>query len=146
MPEGTPMKMRTGRFGVLAALASGFVVASCGSGGDQSGVTVGSTTEALVRVPRPANSYSLFEALQVRPLALSADGKTLFAVNTPDGRLEIFKVHGHGRKLKPIGSVTVGMEPVAVAVRNEHEVWVVNQLSDSVSVVEVGHGGSARVV
>jgi sugar lactone lactonase YvrE len=140
------MKMRTGKFGVLAALASSFAVAGCGSGADQTGVTIDSTKQALVRVPRPANSYSLFEALQVRPLALSADGRTLFAVNTPDGRLEIFKVHGDGKKLKPIGSVTVGMEPVAVAIRNEHEVWVVNQLSDSVSVVEIGDGGSARVV
>ena len=34
-------------------------------------------------------------------------------------------------------SVPVGMEPVAVAARNDDEVWVVNFLSDSVSVVDV---------
>ena len=31
-----------------------------------------------------------FESGQVRPLALSPNGKLLFAVNTPDARLEIF--------------------------------------------------------
>src|SRR5262249_6603569 len=41
--------------------------------------------------------------------------------------------------------VTVGMEPVAVAVRNQNEVWVVNQLSDSVSIVQIGDDGFARV-
>ena len=35
----------------------------------------------------------------------------------------------------PLGSVVVGLEPVAVAVRNDNEVWVVNHLSDSVSIV-----------
>ncbi len=45
------------------------------------------------------------------------------------------------------GSVPVGLEPVAVAARTNQEVWVVNHLSDSVSVVEVGHGFHApRVV
>src|SRR5262245_8924339 len=39
-----------------------------------------------------ARPYTLFESGHVRPLALSPDGSTLFAVNTPDNRLEIFKV------------------------------------------------------
>ena len=86
---------------------------------------------------RPAlaqESYQLFEAGQVRPLALSPDGTHLFAVNTPDARLEIFDVAPNGQ-LTPAGSVPVGLEPVAVAARGDDEVWVVNHLSDSVSVV-----------
>jgi cytochrome c peroxidase len=75
----------------------------------------------------------------VRPLALSPDGKTLFATNTPDNRLEIFKVTENG--LASSGSVVVGLEPVAVAVRSPTEVWVVNHLSDSVSVVALGPSG-----
>src|SRR4029079_4784138 len=44
-------------------------------------------------------------------------------------------------------SIPVGLEPVAVAARNDDEVWVVNHLSDSVSVVELTQGGnSGRVV
>ena len=81
------------------------------------------------------SSFTLFESGQVRPLALSPDGKHLFAVNTPDNRLEIFGVNKHG--LKHVGSVPVGLEPVAVAAHSNNEVWVVNHLSDSVSVVDL---------
>jgi YVTN family beta-propeller protein len=88
-------------------------------------------------------SYTLFESGQVRPLALSASGNHLFALNTPDGRLEVFRITPGG--LEPRGSVSVGLEPVAVAVRNNAEVWVVNHLSDSVSVVDVSNPRSPRV-
>src|SRR5581483_9618217 len=80
-------------------------------------------------------SFTTFETGQVRPLALSPDGTRLFAVNTPDDRLEMFTVDGSG--LTPAGSVAVGLEPVAVAARTNGEVWVVNHLSDSVSIVDV---------
>ncbi|NVB38233.1 hypothetical protein G6O69_37605 [Pseudenhygromyxa sp. WMMC2535] len=82
---------------------------------------------------RAAGSFTAFESGQVRPLALSPSGDRLFVVNTPDNRLEIFDVGPDG--LEHAGSVAVGLEPVAVAVRNNNEVWVVNHLSDSVSVV-----------
>src|SRR5262245_42931188 len=87
--------------------------------------------------------FTTFESGQVRPLALSADGSRLFAVNTPDARLEIFNVGAGG--LTHVGSVPVGLEPVAVAVRSAGEVWVVNHLSDSVSIVDVS-ASPARVV
>ncbi len=80
-------------------------------------------------------SFVTFESGQVRPLALSPDGGRLFAVNTPDNQLEIFDVGAAG--LAHVASVPVGLEPVAVAVRTAGEVWVVNHLSDSVSVVDV---------
>ena len=83
----------------------------------------------------PSGSFVNFESGQVRPLALSPDGTRLFAVNTPDDRLEIFDVGPGG--LSHAGSVPVGLEPVAVAARTDDEVWVVNLLSDSVSVVDV---------
>jgi DNA-binding beta-propeller fold protein YncE len=81
-------------------------------------------------------SFVTFESGQVRPLALSPSGGQLFAVNTPDNRLEIFAVGSGG--LTHTGSVPVGMEPVAVAARTNAEVWVVNHLSDSISIVDVG--------
>ncbi len=87
-------------------------------------------------------SYTLFESGQVRPLAMSPDGSKLFAVNTPDNRLEVFAVDAGG--LTRTGSVAVGLEPVAVATRGNGEVWVVNHLSDSVSVVDVS-GATPRV-
>ena len=103
-----------------------------------SGLTAGLPAQAA-----NPNSFTLFETGQVRPLALSPDGKHLYAVNTPDARLEIFRVTKHG--LDHRGSVPVGMEPVAVAARSDDEVWVVNHLSDSVSVVDVHEPEHAQV-
>jgi DNA-binding beta-propeller fold protein YncE len=97
----------------------------------------------LVASPARAGSFVTFESGQVRPLALSPDAARLFAVNTPDGRLEIFDVDASG--LTHTGSVVVGLEPVAVAARSASEVWVVNHLSDSVSIVDVS-GAVPRVV
>ena len=90
-----------------------------------------------------AASFTLFESGQVRPLAISPDKQHLFAVNTPDNRLEIFRIEKH--QLRHTGSIPVGLEPVAVAARTEHEVWVVNHLSDSVSVVALDDDASGHV-
>ena len=87
--------------------------------------------------------YVLFESGPVRPVALSPDGQKLFVANVPEGHLEIFDVGAQGL-LTPSGSVRVGLEPVAVAPRSNAEVWVVNHLSDSVSIVDVT--GVPRVV
>ena len=80
-------------------------------------------------------SYTLFESGQVRPLALNSNGSRLYALNTPDARLEIYDVSG----AEPVHlhSVPVGQEPVAIALRNDNEAWVVNALSDSVSIVDL---------
>ena len=80
-------------------------------------------------------AFTAFESGQVRPLALSPNGKRLFAVNTPDNRLEVFRVTKHG--LTHLTSIPVGLEPVAVAALSNNEVWVVNHLSDSVSIVNL---------
>ncbi|MFO0757826.1 MAG: hypothetical protein U0359_15125 [Byssovorax sp.] len=87
--------------------------------------------------------FTAFESGQVRPLALTPSGNRLLAVNTPDNRVEIYDVKN--KDLKPIGSVPVGLEPVAVAARTQTEVWVVNHLSDSVSIVDLS-GPAPRVV
>ncbi len=93
-----------------------------------------------------ADQFTLFESGQVRPLALSPDGKYLYAVNTPDNRLEVFRLRSSASQaLTWIASVRVGLEPVALAVRDAQEVWVVNHLSDSVSVVNVTFPGQPWV-
>jgi len=82
-----------------------------------------------------AQAFTNFESGHVRPLALSPDGTRLFAVNTPDNRLAIYGV-GVGT-LTLQAEVQVGLEPVAVAARSNSEVWVVNHLSDSISIVQI---------
>ena len=82
-----------------------------------------------------AAAFVNFETGQVRPLSMSPDGGRLFAVNTPDNRLEIFAIDAAG--LTHTASVPVGLEPIAVAARTDAEVWVVNHLSDSISIVDV---------
>jgi len=105
--------------------------------------TASAPRPSITKVTQPANPYTLFESLQVRPLALSSDGGTLFALNTPDNRLEIFDVDG--KNLHPVGSVEVGLEPIALALHNDNEVWVVNHLSDSVSIVSLTGERGPRV-
>jgi DNA-binding beta-propeller fold protein YncE len=93
-------------------------------------------TLSLIQVGRAAPpAFIEFESGHVRPLAMSPDGTRLFAVNTPNNTLDVFDITGSGMSL--VARVPVGMEPVAVAARSNQEVWVVNHLSDSVSVVSL---------
>jgi cysteine-rich repeat protein len=93
-------------------------------------------TATVVATPAVAQtSFVAFESGHVRPITLSPNGSKLFAVNTPDNTLEIFDVGAGG--LTFAASVPVGMEPVSVAARTDGEVWVVNHLSDSISIVDV---------
>ena len=107
------------------------------------GALAGATLSSAPAAASP--SFTAFESGQVRPLALSQDGKLLFAVNTPDNRLEVYRVKNSGLVHK--ASIPVGLEPVSVAVHSSGEVWVVNHLSDSVSIVSVdSDGDEGRVV
>ncbi|MCP4908455.1 MAG: PEP-CTERM sorting domain-containing protein [bacterium] len=101
---------------------------------------------ALISLPshdaRAQASFVAFESGPVRPLVLSPDGNHLFVVNTPDNTLEIFDVGAGGLSFS--AAVPVGMEPVAVAARTNDEVWVVNHLSDSISIIDLS--GSHPIV
>ena len=82
-----------------------------------------------------AQAFVNFETPHVHPLDLSPNGRTLAAVNTPDNRLEIYDVAG-GRPIHR-GSVFVGLDPVSVRFLTNKIAWVVNHVSDSISVVHV---------
>jgi DNA-binding beta-propeller fold protein YncE len=99
---------------------------------------------ALCLAGAPAGGFTTFESGQVRPLAMSPDGARLFACNTPDNRVDIFSI-GAGGALTKTGSVNVGLEPVAIAARTNDEIWVVNHLSDSISIVDVTTGQAPRI-
>lgn len=88
-----------------------------------------------------------FESGHTRPLALSPDGALLLAVNTPDNRVSVLTVGAGGLALA--AEIPVGLEPVAVATRvngtsGALEAWVVNHLSDSVSIVEIDQADPTR--
>lgn len=90
----------------------------------------------LAALAQPAAATVVnFESGHVRPLAFAAAGDRLYAVNTPDNRLEILAVTATG--LQHRASVPVGVDPVAVAEAPDGRVWVVNHLSDSISIVDV---------
>jgi DNA-binding beta-propeller fold protein YncE len=101
----------------------------------------GAGTDTVTADAAPG-SVTVFESGPVRPLALSADGQRLYLANAPANCLEVYAVESDGLRL--VSAVSVGLEPVAVAERSANEVWVVNHLSDSVSVVRLD--GTPRVL
>jgi YVTN family beta-propeller protein len=86
-----------------------------------------------------AQNYVNFEGKQTNPIRVSADGTRLFAVNTPDARVSVFDL-GDPANPRRVGEIPVGLEPVSVNPRSNDEVWVVNEVSDSLSVVSVSKG------
>src|ERR1700685_4246209 len=76
-----------------------------------------------------------FENSPVHPVALSPDGTRLAVCNLPDDRLEIFDVTS-GAPVS-LGSVTVGLDPVTIRFRTATEMWVVNYVSSSISIVDL---------
>ena len=87
-------------------LAAWLVALGTALQGDQ----IGPTTSGRFRPTDLRSSSPARSAARASP-----DGKLLFAVNTPDNRLEIFRAQGH-RACGTAASVPVGLEPVAVAV------------------------------
>lgn len=84
-----------------------------------------------------AQTFVNFETPQFHPLELSLDGAHLLALNSADARLERFAIRSPNGYLQPAGSVFVGIDPTSVRVRTASEAWVVNQISDSISIVDL---------
>lgn len=133
-----------GSFTVLLRATAGQQLAASGMNGGNlvvalrdfnAGDSTPDTRVVAVEMP-PDVDFTNFESGQVHPLALSAAGDELYAINTPEGRLSIFDVEANG-SLTFSGDVPVGVDPVSLAVRpGTSEVWVVNHLSDTVSIVD----------
>jgi DNA-binding beta-propeller fold protein YncE len=86
-----------------------------------------------------AGVFANFEGAQTNPIRLSADGTRLYAVNTPNQTLSVFSLTAP-TKPKLIAEIPVGIEPVSVNPLTDDEVWVVNQVSNSISIVSVSKG------
>src|SRR4051812_23004566 len=124
------MKRVTGGRWMLALALS---AAACA--GEDEPELEGKQQSLLSATTASEETFAAFESGQVRPLAISADGNYVYALNTPDNRLEIYRAQAG--VLTSIASLMVGLEPVALAVRSTGELWVVNHLSDSVSIVDI---------
>jgi DNA-binding beta-propeller fold protein YncE/mono/diheme cytochrome c family protein len=83
-------------------------------------------------------SFINWESPHAHPLELTPGGTRLLAVNTADNRLEVYSVSGSG--LTHEGSIPVGLDPVSVRALSDSTAWVVNHISDSVSVVDLDAG------
>jgi len=76
-----------------------------------------------------------FESPHVHPMDRTPDGQTLLVANTAADRIEVFSLSS-GMPVA-VGFVPVGIDPVTVRARTNTEVWVVNHVSDSVSIVDL---------
>ena len=95
---------------------------------------------ALACVPtsehEPAG-FQMWESPQTNPMAMTADGSRLYVAHTTAGFVKVLGIPS----LVPQGEITVGDEPVSVALRPDgNELWVANHLSDSVSVIDTAQG------
>ena len=81
-------------------------------------------------------AYQHFEARHVHSIALTPDGSRLLALNSPDARLCMFDISDTSNPIL-IAEIPVGLEPVSLRCRSNNEVWVVNEVSDCITVVNL---------
>ncbi|MET0646823.1 MAG: DUF4214 domain-containing protein [Pyrinomonadaceae bacterium] len=130
-----PTRLKTLRLSITALVVTALAGLWLG------GTRVSETAHAQV----PAQTFRNFESPQVHPLAVTPDGTRLLAVNSPNATLSVFQLSGSAPPTL-IAEIPVGLEPVSVAARNDREAWVVNWLSDSVSVVDLAAGNVVRTI
>jgi len=129
---------------VVSLLCMSLLVACGGDNNVKDPVTEpDDSSPEIVTPPQDLIGYIGFESAPVRPIAMSENGEQLFVANTSNNSLEIYQV-GDAGQLTISESVGVGLEPVSVAVQ-DNMAWVVNHLSDSISIVDLGLS-PARVV
>jgi len=83
-------------------------------------------------------TWTNWETPPVHPLDITPDGNTLLAANLADARLEVYDI-ASGAPVA-VRSIPVGIDPVSVRARTSGEAWVVNSISDSVSIVDLATG------
>ncbi|MFO0972779.1 MAG: hypothetical protein U1A27_04970 [Phycisphaerae bacterium] len=102
---------------------------------------VGAVLLSLTVAAQAQTGFVNWETPHVSPIAITPGGGRLLVVNTADNRLEVFDITG----AEPVhtASIPVGLDPVSVRARTNGEAWVINHVSDSISIVDLP---SARVV
>ena len=90
--------------------------------------------------------YAGFEARQCHPLSLTPNQNWLLAVHSEAASLSVFDVTGVDPEPVRVAEIPVGLEPVSVRTRSDSEIWVVNEVSDSLSVITLNPDGTGVVV
>ncbi len=92
----------------------------------------------LAGTARAQGTFVNWESPPIHPVDVTPSRGMLLVVNTADDRLEVFTLGG----ALPVHAASnpVGLDPVSVRARTDGEAWVVNRISDSVSVVDLGTG------
>ena len=96
-------------------------------------------TPMAPRAQAASPAYANFEPSQTNPIRLSADGTRLFAVNTANNSLSVFNVTTPAQPTLLV-EIPVGLGPVSVNPLSDDVAWVVNQVSNSISVISVSKG------
>lgn len=96
---------------------------------------VGLLSVALSGSAAIAQSFVNWETPQTHPVEITPDGTRLLVLSTPQGRLLVYSLFSDPPQL--VGSIPVGLEPVSVRSRTPDEAWVVNSISDTVSIVNI---------
>lgn len=92
---------------------------------------------------RADTRYSGFEARQTHPITMSPGGSHVLALHSSASVLSVFSLPNQGSALPVlVHQIPVGLEPVSVRARTEDEAWVVNEVSDSISIVSIKSGRS----
>src|SRR5438552_8631097 len=89
----------------------------------------------LISRTATSSDFVHFESEQIHPAVLTPSKDRLLVVNTPDAHLVVFDVTGSSPNR--IADIAVGLEPVSVACLDDSIAWVVNNLSDDVSIVNL---------
>ena len=86
-----------------------------------------------------AGTFANFESPQAHSIAVADNGNLLYAINTPNNSLSVFTLDEDGKPTLAT-DISVGIEPVSMALRTQTEAWVVNHISDSISVIDLELG------
>ncbi|NNE43892.1 MAG: beta-propeller fold lactonase family protein, partial [Gemmatimonadetes bacterium] len=107
--------------------------------------TVVASALALLTAPGSAVTVDHFESPHVHPVEMSPDGTRLFVVHTANHELAVFDLTDPGGPVR-LGAVPVGYEPVTVRALDNNTVWVVNHVSDAVSIVDIAQMSVTRTL
>jgi DNA-binding beta-propeller fold protein YncE/regulation of enolase protein 1 (concanavalin A-like superfamily) len=99
---------------------------------------------AADRWNRPKESFVNWEDPHVHPLDFVPGDGQLLAVNTPNNTLMVFSLSGGTPVLQM--SIPVGLDPVSVRARSATEAWVVNRISNDVTIVNLSTGQVTAVL